>query len=147
MIPQFEKLKVMAAEDLDRFKKEKARNAALYGAAAVLGLTAYACAVAALVIWLGRHGNPAMAAVVVAVGFGVLALVLIGSAVVMKRGEDKRREERKDEYSATIRAATGSILVGMAMRPRILAAGAAVLVAGLALGVMRGPRRRPRDDV
>jgi cytochrome c biogenesis protein CcdA len=147
MIPQFHKLKVMAAEDLDRFKKEKARNAALYGVAAVLGLTAYACAVAALVIWLAQNGNPAMAAAVVAAGFAVLALVLIGIAALMKRGEDKRREKRKDEYSATLRSAAGSLMIGMAMRPRTLVAGVAVLAAGLALGVLRGPRRPPRDDV
>jgi membrane protein YdbS with pleckstrin-like domain len=141
MLAQFERLKVMAAEDFDRYKKEKVRAVALYAVAAVLGLTAYACAVTALVVWLARGGDPVMAAAAAAAGFAVLALILIGIVALMKRAEEKRRAKRAEVYAATMRSAAGTIMLGMAMRPRTLAAGVAVLVAGVALGVLRSSGR------
>jgi hypothetical protein len=144
MLVQFQRLALMAKEDLRRLRKEKVRAVALYAVAGVFGLTAYACLVVALVLWIARNSSPLAAAVIAAVGFAVLAGILIAIVAALGRAEQRRRERRADIYAATLRSAAGSAMVGMLMRPKGLAAAAAVMVAGLAFGLFRGPGPRDR---
>ena len=138
----------MALEDVERFRKAKTRAAVLYAVAALLGLTAYACAVTALVIWVARHADPVVAAGVAAAGFAALALVILAVVALQNRAERRHRAERADAYSATLRSAAGSALTGARVGPQALAAGVAFLVAGLAFGMLKGSRsaRRGADQ-
>ena len=129
-------LRAMALEDIERFRKAKTRAAGLYALAAVLGLTAYACGVVALIIWVARQGDPLLAVAAMAVAFAALALIVLAVVALLNRAERRRRAARAEAYAATLRSATRSAVTGMMMRPQTLAAGAAVLIAGLALGIL-----------
>jgi len=144
MIGLFHDLRRMAAEDIDRFRKEKTRAAILYALAAVLGLTAYGCAVAALVIWAARRGDPVIAVGVAAAAFAALALILLAVVATLNRAERRRRAVRAEIYTETMKTAASSTLLGLLGRPQTLAAGAAIVVAGLALGLLGRKRQRRR---
>lgn len=51
--------------------------------AAVTRLTAYVCAVAAGVIWLARRTDPVLAAGLMALAFGVLAVAMLGMGLAL----------------------------------------------------------------
>jgi uncharacterized membrane protein len=138
MFAEIQALRAMALEDARRFRKEKTRAVALYAVAGVLGITAYTCAVAALVLWIAQNSSPVLGAGVAALGFAALALVVIAVVGAMNRAEKRRREARAQIYAATVRSAASSAAAEVLMRPQTLAAGAAVLIAGLALGVLKG---------
>ena len=143
MLPVIEALRALAAEDIERFRKAKTRAAGLYALAALFALTAYACAVGALVFWAARHGDPVLAAGVVAAGFAALALVVLAIVAALNRAERRRMAERRARYSSVVGSAASSALLGIVLRPQALAAGAVVLIAGLALGLF--DEKRPDD--
>ena len=145
MLRILDSLRAMAVEDAERFRKTTTRNVALYAVAAVMALTAYACLVVAALLWAMRQGDPVIAAAVVAVAFLVLALLLLAVVAMLNRAERQRRAERKEIYASAVRSAVRSTaesaLIGAVLKPQTLAAGAAVLIAGLALGVLDGKGR------
>jgi hypothetical protein len=146
MLALLASLPAMVREDFERFRKAKMRAAMLYAAAALLGLTAYACLVTALVLWVARHIDPVIAAAVAAAGFIVLAGIILAVVAAQNRAEHRRTERRKELYASTVRSAATTAMIGMAMRPKTLAAGAALLIAGLAFGLLKGNGRDYDDD-
>lgn len=138
MLGQAHQIVALAKEDFRRLRREKVRAAALYAVAGVFALTAYICIVTALVLWVARHTSPVAATVLAALGFAVLTLFLVVTVSMMNRAERRRRQRRADAYAALLRSAAGTAMLGALIRPKPLAAAAAVLVAGLAFGLFRG---------
>jgi hypothetical protein len=146
MHPLLQQIRTMAAEDVARYRNARMRSLAIYAIAAVLGLTAYACGVVALVIWLARQGDPVAAAGVTAAGFAALALVALLVLALLNRAERRQRAGRAAAYSAMLGSLAGSTMMGVLARPQALAAGAAVLIAGLAMGLFDRPGGEDAPD-
>lgn len=125
----------LAAEDAARFTKARQRNMALYGLAALAGLTAYACGVVAAVLWIARHHDPVLAAGVVAVAFAALALTVLMVVALLNRRERLQWQHRRAVYTRSAGAMLGT-LAGPAGQSLIVA----VLLAAL---VRNGPSQQP----
>lgn len=111
----------LARADARRVGRDGLQTALLLGVAAVTALSAYVCAVAGAVIWVARHSDPAAAALMVAVAFGVLtvgALLLVGLLY--------RRERRWIAERTTIYQEAGSLLMRAVLGPRLGAVVAAI---------------------
>ncbi|MCC5988415.1 MAG: hypothetical protein JJT95_12090 [Pararhodobacter sp.] len=119
----------LAAADVARIGRARRRNAVLYVAAALAGLTAYAVAVVALVLWVARHADPVLAALVVAAGFAALALVVLAVVAVLNRQERAWRDERLAFYRGA-----GATLARAVLGKRLSLIVAAAMLAGAVLG-------------
>lgn len=127
----------LALHDAGRYAQARRRNAGLYTLAAVAGLTAYACAVVAGVLWLARHSDPVIAAGFAALAFAALALLVLAVVAVLNRRERRWLAERRASYGHALVTLTGASL-----GPRGLALVAAAVLAGM---VIERPSE-PRDD-
>ncbi len=129
----------LAAADARRYARSRQRNVALYVVAAVAGLTAYVCLVAAGVMLLARWSDPVLAATFAAAAFAALALVVIAVVAVLNRRDRQWLAERRAVYSNAL-----VTLSGAALGPKGLALVAAAVMAGMVMG--RNPGERPGDD-
>ncbi len=118
----------LAVADAERFAHAKRRNAALYLFAVAAGLTAYVCAVGALVLLVAQVSDPLIAATFVAASFGALALIVLAVVAVLNHRERVWRHERRAVYSDALTTVTRS-----ALGPGGLALVAAAVMAGLAM--------------
>jgi len=124
----------LAAADAGRYARARQRNAALYVVAAVAGLTAYVCLVAAGVLLLARWSDPILAATFAAVAFAALALVVIAVVAVLNRRERHWLTERRAVYSNAMVTLSGTALGTRGLGPKGLALVAAVMMAGMVMG-------------
>ncbi len=129
----------LAASDARRIGRARQRNVLLYALAGVAGLTAWACAVVALVIWVARQADPVLAAGVVALGFAALALVVLAVVAVLNRRERRWMDER-----ATFYRGAGSTLMRAVLGPRLSAVVAAAMMLGAVMGKPDGGNEPPR---
>jgi len=129
----------LAAADAGHYARTRQRNLALYIVAAVAGLTAYVCLVAAGVLLLARWSDPVLAATFAAVAFAALALVVIAVVAVLNRRDRQWLAERRAVYSNAM-----VTLSGAALGPKGLALVAAVVMAGMVLG--KNPGETPEAD-
>jgi len=129
-----ESLMRLAAADTSRFVRARQRNVALYVVAAVTGLTAYVCLVAAGVLLLARWSDPVLAATFAAAAFAALALVVIAVVAVLNRRDRQWMTERRKVYSNAL-----VTLSGAALGPKGLALVAAAMIAGMVMS------KRPGD--
>ena len=125
----------LATADAQQIARARQRNAMLYALAAILGLTAYGIAVAALVIWVARHADPVLAAGVVAAAFAALALIVLAVVAVLNRQERAWREERLAFY----RGAGATVARAVLGKRFSLVVAAAMLVGA----VLQTPRKDP----
>ena len=128
----FEGLLRLAMADAARIGRARRRNAMLYAFAAVAGLTAYGVAVGALVLWVARHADPVLAALVVAAGFAALALIVLAVVAVLNRRERAWRDERLAFYRGA-----GAVLARAVLGRRFGLIVAAAMLAGAVLGKPR----------
>ncbi len=128
----------LARSDIARIGRARRRNVILYAFAAVAGLTAYGVAVVALVLWVARHADPVLAALVVAAGFAALALIVLAVVAVLNRQERAWRDERLAFYRGA-----GTTLANAVLGRRLSLIVAAAILVGAVLGKPRGGRRKP----
>ncbi|MCC5971308.1 MAG: hypothetical protein JJU15_15295 [Pararhodobacter sp.] len=119
----------LAAADAGHYARTRQRNVALYAVAAVAGLTAYVCLVAAGVLLLARWSDPVLAATFAAAAFAALALVVLAVVAVLNRRDRQWLTERRAVYSNAM-----VTLSGAALGPKGLALVAAAVMAGLVMG-------------
>lgn len=138
-----ESLMRLAAADAGHYARARKRNVALYVVAALAGLTAYVCLVAAGVLLLARWSDPVLAATFAAVAFAALALIVIAVVAVLNRRDRQWMSERRAVYSNAMVTLSGAALGG-----RGLALVAAAVMAGLVMGKRFGdlPEDGPGPD-
>lgn len=124
----------LARADAAHYARARQRNVALYVLAAVAGLTAYVCLVAAGVLLLARWSDPVLAATFAAAAFAALALGVIAVVAVLNRRDRQWMTERRAVYSNAL-----VTLSGAALGPKGLALVAAALMAGMVI------RKSPDD--
>ena len=129
-----ESLARLMAHDAGRYMQARRRNAGLYALAAVAGLTGYACAVVAGVLWLARHSDPVIAAGFAALAFAALALLVLAVVALLNRRDRLWMAERRERYSQALITLTGASL-----GPRGLALVAAAALAGLLMKEPESP--------
>lgn len=106
----------MAKADGARLGRGGAATALFFVVAGVAGLTAYACAVVAAVVWLSRSFDVVTAAALVALGFFVATAAALGLAIVTLR-----RERRWLSSRAAIYEDAGGLLLKIALGPQLSA--------------------------
>ncbi|MGY6535685.1 MAG: hypothetical protein ACXIVG_10105 [Pararhodobacter sp.] len=131
----------LAMADAQRIGRARRRNALLYVLAGVAGLTAYACAVAAAVLWVVRHADPVLGAGVVALAFAALALTVLAVVAVLNRRERRWMHERAEFYRGA-----GSTLARAVLGPRLSALAAAAMMLGAVFGQQRTDDPPPGPD-
>lgn len=130
-----ESLMRLAAADTGRYIRARQRNVALYVVAALAGLTAYVCLVAAGVLLLARWSDPVLAATFAAAAFAALALIVMAVVAVLNRRDRQWLSERRVVYSNAL-----TTLSGAALGPKGLALVAAAVMAGMVMGKTPGDR-------
>lgn len=139
-----ESLMRLAAADAGHYARTRQRNLALYVVAAVAGLTAYVCLVAAGVLLLARWSDPVLAATFAAAAFAALALVVMAVVAVLNRRDRQWMAERRAVYSNAM-----VTLSGTALGPKGMALVAAVVMAGMVMGknLGAGPEADTSPDI
>lgn len=130
----------LAMADARRVGQARRRNVLLYGFAGLAALTGYVCAVVAAVLWVSRHADPVLAALVVAASFAALALVVLAVVAVLNRNERRWIQERARFYRGA-----GSTLMRAVLGARLSALVAAAMLLGVALG-QPAPGAPPPSD-
>lgn len=129
-----ETLMRLAAQDAEHYARAKQRNAMLYTVAAVIGLTAYACLVAAGVLLIARWSDPLIAATFAAAACAALALVIVAVVAVLNRRDRVWMGERRQVYTNAL-----VTVAGQTLGPKVLALVAATMLAGMIFTHPAGP--------
>lgn len=136
-------LTALVAADLGAAASRYKRNALLWTAIALLLATAYVFALVAIALLLAQYFSPVTAAVGVALGLVVAALILVAVIAGLNARDRRLAEERRRRSLAKTNLA---LMAGTSLlrRQPLLALGTAIALGAL-LGLGTGRRRRERS--
>ena len=132
-------LALLVRSEITQRLQGKARLALIFGLAALLFVTAWACAIAALIAWIIPYFGLAGAGGIVAAGLLVLAVVLVLIAQALARADRRRTTERAAAKQAAILIAA-NLLLGMKANTLHLRAAGAGLALAAALMIFLRPK-------
>lgn len=113
------------------------RKSLFIAVAGFFGLSAYAVALAGIVIWAGQVYGMMPAAFLVAAALGVTCLAFIVTMIVIDRMYQRKRRQaaaRNALYASTLAAAAPTILRSRPLMLLAVAAGGAILASRIASG-------------
>lgn len=128
----------LAATDMRAAARRAKRNTLLYALIALLAMTAYACGVTGMLVWVAGEWGPVAGALVPAAAFAALAFAVLATVSILNAAD--RRRARGFPAPTLLYASAALATLPLVSRPK-LATGA--LVAGLAAFVAT---RAMRDD-
>lgn len=136
-------LTALVAADFGAAASRYKRNALLWAAIALLLATAYVFALVAIALLLAQYFSPVTAAVGVALGLVVAALILVAVIAGLNARDRRLTEERRRRSLAKTNLA---LMAGTSLlrRQPLLALGTAIALGAL-LGLGTGRRRRERS--
>ncbi len=136
-------LTALVAADFGAAASRYKRNALLWTAIALLLATAYVFALVAIALLLAQYFSPVTAAVGVALGLVVAALILVAVIAGLNARDRRLAEERRRRSLAKTNLA---LMAGTSLlrRQPLLALGTAIALGAL-LGLGTGRRRRERS--
>ena len=124
MTPPTAGLASLVSTEITLRMQRKARLALIFGLATLLFVTAWACAILALMAWIIPYFGMAGAGGIVAAGLLVLAVVLVLIAQALARADRRRTAERAAAKQAAVLIAA-NLLLGMKPNTSHLKAAAA----------------------
>jgi len=135
-------LTALVAADFGAAASRYKRNALLWAAIALLLATAYVFALVAIALLLAQYFSPVTAAVGVALGLVVAALILVSVIAGLNARDRRLAEERRRRSLAKTNLA---LMAGTSLlrRQPLIALGTAIALGAL-LGLGTGRRRRER---
>ncbi|MBP2236692.1 putative membrane protein YfcA [Sinorhizobium kostiense] len=135
-------LTALVAADFGAAASRYKRNALLWSAIALLLATAYVFALVAIALLLAQYFSPVTAAVGVALGLVVAALILVSVIAGLNARDRRLAEERRRRSLAKTNLA---LMAGTSLlrRQPLIALGTAIALGAL-LGLGTGRRRRER---
>lgn len=135
-------LTALVAADFGAAASRYKRNALLWSAIALLLATAYVFALVAIALLLAQYFSPVTAAVGVALGLVVAALILVSVIAGLNARDRRLAEERRRRSLAKTNLA---LMAGTSLlrRQPLIALGTAIALGAL-LGLSTGRRRRER---
>jgi MFS family permease len=131
----------LAAVDVRSAVRRSKRKVVLYSFAGLLLVSAYALALVAAVIWIGRTEGLVAAALVVAAGLIAAAIMLFAASAVLDRQDRKRVREKT--ASTALLATTAIAALPLLARSKLMGAFA---IAGIAAYLLTRPTGEESQD-
>lgn len=120
-------------------------TAAAYAIIGLIGLIGAGFLLAALFIWIAANTDPLVASLVL--GFGFLAIAVIGLAIVMARAQTQKRHRRSQTANTAMMASTVSLATtGLRLASRVKGPLFWPAVAAIAAGWYLSSARDDEED-